>query len=57
MFLSFIFWAWLLGGLGAFLALPITLFVVVMLDTLPETRWRTSSARLTWTPAPRMLLY
>ncbi|HEX5914071.1 MAG TPA: AI-2E family transporter, partial [Rubrobacter sp.] len=36
-FLSFIIWAWLLGGPGAFLALPITLFVAVMLDTFPET--------------------
>jgi AI-2 transport protein TqsA len=41
-FLSFIFWAWLLGGPGAFLALPITLFVVVMFDTFPETRWLSS---------------
>jgi len=41
-FLSFIFWAWLLGGPGAFLALPITLFVAVMLDTFPETRWLAS---------------
>jgi AI-2 transport protein TqsA len=31
--------AWLLGGPGAFLALPMTLFVAVMLDTFPETRW------------------
>src|SRR5215210_6747487 len=38
-FLSFVFWAWLLGGPGAFLALPMTLFVAVMLDTFPETRW------------------
>jgi AI-2 transport protein TqsA len=38
-FLAFIFWAWLLGGPGAFLALPITLFVTVMFDTFPETRW------------------
>ena len=38
-FVSFIFWAWLLGGPGAFLAVPITLFVVVMLDSFPETRW------------------
>jgi predicted PurR-regulated permease PerM len=29
----------LLGGPGAFLALPMTLFVAVMLDTFPETRW------------------
>ena len=41
-FLSFIFWAWLLGGPGAFLALPITLFVTVMFDTFPETRWLAS---------------
>ena len=38
-FLSFVFWAWLLGGPGAFLALPLTLSVAVMLDTFPETRW------------------
>jgi AI-2 transport protein TqsA len=38
-FLSFIVWAWLLGGPGAFLALPLTLFVAVMFDTFPETRW------------------
>jgi AI-2 transport protein TqsA len=42
-FLSFIFWAWLLGGPGAFLALPITLFVAVMFDTFPETRWLATS--------------
>ena len=57
-FLSLIFWAWLLGGPGAFLALPITLFVAVMLDTFPETRWlANSSAWLTWTPATRMMLH
>jgi AI-2 transport protein TqsA len=38
-FVSFVFWAWLLGGPGAFLAVPITLFVAVMFDTVPETRW------------------
>lgn len=41
-FLSFIFWAWLLGGPGAFLALPLTLFVAVMLGSFPETRWLAS---------------
>jgi AI-2 transport protein TqsA len=41
-FLSFILWAWLLGGPGAFLAVPITLFVAVMFDTFPETRWLAS---------------
>jgi AI-2 transport protein TqsA len=41
-FLSFIIWAWVLGGPGAFLALPITLFIAVMFDTFPETRWLAS---------------
>jgi AI-2 transport protein TqsA len=30
------------GGPGAFLALPITLFLAVMFGTFPETRWLTS---------------
>ena len=41
-FLSFILWAWVLGGPGAFLAVPITMFVIVMLETFPETRWLAS---------------
>jgi AI-2 transport protein TqsA len=41
-FLSFIFWAWLLGGPGAFLALPLTLFVAIMLGSFSETRWLAS---------------
>src|SRR5918994_2143502 len=54
-FLSFIVWAWLLGGPGAFLALPITLFVAVMLDTFAETRWLANLMRTSPTtdePAP-----
>ena len=39
LFLGFIFWAWLLGGPGAFLAAPLTIFLVLMLGTFPETRW------------------
>jgi len=42
LFLGFIFWAWLLGGPGAFLAVPLTIFVVLMLETFPETRWLAS---------------
>jgi AI-2 transport protein TqsA len=41
-FLSFMLWAWVLGGPGAFLAVPITLFVIGMLKTFPETRWLAS---------------
>jgi AI-2 transport protein TqsA len=39
LFIGFIFWAWLLGGPGAFLAAPLTIFLVLMLETFPETRW------------------
>jgi AI-2 transport protein TqsA len=39
LFIGFLFWAWLLGGPGAFLAAPLTIFLVLMLDTFPETRW------------------
>jgi AI-2 transport protein TqsA len=39
LFIGFIFWAWMLGGPGAFLAAPLTIFLVLMLETFPETRW------------------
>ncbi len=39
LFIGFIFWAWLLGGPGAFLAAPMTIFLILMLDSFPETRW------------------
>jgi AI-2 transport protein TqsA len=39
LFIGFLFWAWLLGGPGAFLAAPLTIFLVLMLETFPETRW------------------
>ena len=42
LFVGFIFWAWLLGGPGAFLAAPLTIFLVLMLDTFPETHWLAS---------------
>jgi AI-2 transport protein TqsA len=42
LFIGFIFWAWLLGGPGAFLAAPLTIFLILMLETFPETRWLAS---------------
>jgi AI-2 transport protein TqsA len=42
LFIGFIFWAWLLGGPGALLAAPLTIFLVLMLSTFPETRWLAS---------------
>jgi AI-2 transport protein TqsA len=57
LFLGFIFWAWLLGGPGAFLAAPLTIFVVLMLETFPETRWLAGvmgvSAPASDVPAPK----
>ena len=41
-FFSFIFWIFVLGTPGAFLAMPLTLFLVVMLSTYPEANWLVS---------------
>ena len=38
-FVSLIFWGWLLGPVGMFLALPITLVIKIILHSQPETRW------------------
>lgn len=39
-FLSLLFWAWVLGALGALLAIPLTLFVKAMfVDRDPNARW------------------
>lgn len=42
-FLSLLFWAWVLGGLGALLALPATLLCkTVLLDIDPRVQWLNS---------------
>jgi predicted PurR-regulated permease PerM len=38
-FIGFIFWVWLFGAPGAFLAMPLTLLAILLLDSFPETRW------------------
>jgi predicted PurR-regulated permease PerM len=39
-FLSLVFWAWVLGPLGALLAIPLSLLVKALLvDVDPSTRW------------------
>ncbi|GAA3513955.1 AI-2E family transporter [Actinocatenispora rupis] len=39
-FLSLVFWTWVLGPLGAVLAIPLTLLAKALLvDTAPQTRW------------------
>jgi predicted PurR-regulated permease PerM len=39
-FLSLVLWAWILGGLGAILAVPLTLLArALLVDASPRTRW------------------
>ena len=38
-FLSLIVWAWVLGPIGAILAVPMTIIVQAILDSREETRW------------------
>jgi len=38
-FLSLIFWGWLLGPVGMFLSIPITLVFKIILHINPQTRW------------------
>ncbi len=39
-FLSLVFWAWVLGSLGAVLAIPLTLLVKALLvDGDPQAQW------------------
>jgi len=38
-FLSFAFWVWLLGGPGAFLAMPLTFLMILLFDSFSDSRW------------------
>jgi predicted PurR-regulated permease PerM len=39
-FLSLVFWTWVIGPLGALLAIPLTLLAkALLLDVDPSTRW------------------
>jgi predicted PurR-regulated permease PerM len=38
-FLSFFFWAWLLGPVGALLSMPITVMLLLVLKREENTRW------------------
>jgi len=38
-FISLIFWGWLLGGFGVLLAVPLTLSVQMICELFDETRW------------------
>ncbi|TVT40957.1 AI-2E family transporter [Amycolatopsis rhizosphaerae] len=53
-FLALIFWAWVLGGLGALLAIPMTLLVKALLvDTDPRANWVTALVRSASDSAPK----
>jgi predicted PurR-regulated permease PerM len=38
-FISLFFWGWLLGAVGAILAIPLTMMILSVLDSFEATRW------------------
>jgi predicted PurR-regulated permease PerM len=38
-FFSLIFWGWVLGPVGMFLAVPLTMTLKIALDSNPQSRW------------------
>lgn len=38
-FLSLVLWGWLLGAVGMFLSIPLTMIVKIALEQYPSTRW------------------
>ncbi|WP_436533059.1 AI-2E family transporter [Actinoplanes sp. HUAS TT8] len=51
-FLALIFWAWVLGGLGALLAIPLTLLAKgLLVDIDPGTRWMNVLLSSSWDEA------
>jgi predicted PurR-regulated permease PerM len=38
-FLSLVFWGWVLGPVGMLLSVPLTITVKLALDSMPGTRW------------------
>ena len=38
-FISLVFWGWILGPIGAILSVPMALLIRTILDSRKETRW------------------
>jgi predicted PurR-regulated permease PerM len=38
-FISLLFWGWILGGIWVLIAVPLTLFVQLICELFEETRW------------------
>lgn len=38
-FLSFLFWAWVFGPIGALISVPLTMVVLLVLESYEQTRW------------------
>ncbi|HHJ34657.1 MAG TPA: AI-2E family transporter, partial [Gammaproteobacteria bacterium] len=38
-FISLVFWGWVLGSVGMLLSVPLTITVKLALDSSPETQW------------------
>ncbi|TFG62183.1 MAG: AI-2E family transporter, partial [Gemmatimonadales bacterium] len=38
-FLSLVFWGWVLGPIGMLLSVPLTMIFRILLDAVDETRW------------------
>lgn len=38
-FISLFVWGWLLGGVGAILAVPLTMIIMALLESFPNSRW------------------
>ena len=51
-FISLVFWGWLLGPVGMLLSVPLTMTVKIALESVEQTRWAAVLLGTTPEPAP-----